>query len=149
MNNTIPPRVNKVSQPLESISDHPILIANANEYETMMTLAFSNGVYSQVLHNGHIAVELLIKAVYAKNNMGTHPHGHNLISLVERPLAPQIAPFYDDIKADRLKTTFELISSAWRMQYRYEGRPTTQEDAAMYLNAYKEVIKWIKKKYEN
>lgn len=115
----------------------------------MMTLAHNNGVYSQVLHNGHITVELLIKAIYAKNNKGIHPHGHNLVSLVEMPLAPQLTPFYGSIKSDGLKTSFELISSAWSMQYRYEGRLTTQDDATMYLNAYKEVIKWIKNKYEN
>lgn len=124
-----------------------VLVANALEYERMMGLAYINGIYSQVLHNGHITIELLIKATYAKNNGGIHPYGHEIIKIAEMPLGPQIIPLTEIIKSDGLKEIFELIASAWSMQYRYEGRSTSQDDALMYLNAYKDAIKWIKSKY--
>lgn len=135
-----------ISLPKAARSDPAILISNAAEYETMMGLAYGHEVYPQVLHNGHIAVELSLKALYARESGGTHPFGHDLGKIVERPL--KTGPLFEEIKSAGLKQTFELISSAWHMQYRYHGRPTDQVDARNHLGAYKEALTWIRTRFE-
>lgn len=127
---------------------HEVLFQNAHEYELMMDLAFGNAVYNQVLHNGHIAVELLLKALHSKITGRVHPKGHDISKLIlERPL--ELNAVFEEIESGDLKISVQLISSAWRMQYRYIKRATDETDAEDYLNAYRDTIKWIKKKYEN
>lgn len=135
---------NVVSKPKRHKGDPTILRNNAVEYRTMMDLAFDHAVYPQVLHNGHITVELLLKALHAKET-GTHPDGHALGFILEQPLKTE--PLFDDIKAAGLKKTFELLTSAWSMQYRYHGRPTEKADAETHLKAYKEAIVWIETRF--
>lgn len=147
-NNPTLPTANKISQPIFSTSDHKILYENSLEYETMMELAFTNNIHTQVLHNGHIAIELLLKAMYAKNNSGTHIRGHDILKILEQPLATNLEPLFEDVKNDNLKETFEMLNSAWSMQYRYERRTTTKTEAEKHLIAYRKVIIWITKKYE-
>lgn len=141
------PNQNQISKPRFDSNDHAVLFKNSSEYELMMGLSFEHKIYSQVLHNGHIAVELLLKAIFSKTNSGTHPWGHDIGKIIEQPLP--VEPLFNEIKAAGLKKDFELISSAWDMQYRYLGRETSPEDAQLYLAAYKEAIKWTKSRYAN
>lgn len=122
------------------------LRANSEELLNLMSLAFEKKMYYQVCHMGHIATELAMKAVYAKN-AGEHPWGHDLpdICVYEYISGQSVIA---DIRADTaLENHYLLIRTAWDMQDRYQRRTITPTDASNYAVAYKEVTKWIYSKY--
>jgi HEPN domain-containing protein len=119
------------------------LKANAEELLILMKVAFSRSLYYQVDHMGHMAAELVFKAVYAKNNQGEHPWGHELPEICIYEYLPGRSLFWD-IRAHRLVNFHYIrIKSAWDMQDRYLRRTIKREDAAKSKVAYREVVKWI------
>ncbi len=126
-------------------SDWSVLSSNADEYIVMMDLAYQNRIYSQVLHNGHIAVELILKSAMSKQYK-QHLFGHEILSLVAVEIYG--APILNEINKDiATQTSFNQIYSAWSMQYRYRVKKVTGAEAGVYLNAFKEAFKWTKTKY--
>lgn len=127
-------------------SDYSALISIAPEYQTMMSLAYDHAVYAQVLHNGHILIELYIKGALSKDRK-KHPWGHSLIHLVGyKVVGVSILESINEASND-IQDAFTIIYSAWEMQYRYKVKRVSQVEAKQYLNAFNEASKWIKKTY--
>lgn len=124
-------------------SDPTMLRINAEELLILMKVAFSRRLYYQVSHLGHMATELALKAVYAKNNQGEHPWGHELPEICIHNYLPRRSLF-SDIRANHIVNVHYIhIKSAWDMHYRYSRSPIKKDDAARSKVAYREVVKWI------
>ncbi|MBV2168840.1 MAG: HEPN domain-containing protein [Bdellovibrio sp.] len=128
-------------------SDASRLKENSDELLILMRVAYSRRIFYQVLHMGHMATELAMKAVYAKNNNKEHPWGHDLpeIAVYNYNLQQSLIA---DIKADSgIHAHYNLIGTAWNMQDRYQRKVIKREDAASLKVAYREITKWIFLKY--
>lgn len=126
-------------------SDWEVLRDNSIEYMQMMDLAFQNNVYTQVLHNGHIGIELILKAVISKQ-YGKHKTGHDIKKLVKIVVGG--SKIRHQVNTDpRMIVSFQKIFSAWLMQYRYLPKSVSQSEAQNYLIAFKEAYKWVKRNY--
>ncbi len=126
-------------------SDWKALSANSIEYFKMMELAFKYEIYSQVLHNGHIAVELILKSAISKE-YNSHLWGHEILNLVSVPI--KNIPILNELNRDaQTQIQFNKLYSAWSMQYRYRVRPVNKNEAQIYLNAFEGAYKWTKNKY--
>ncbi len=136
--------------PRKWIGNKPeILQNNSTEYVQMMTLAYDNRIYNQVLHNGHISLELIIKAAFCKYK-GKQPYGHDIFRLVGYTINSE--PIFKSIHNDpntNIRNSFSIIYAAWDMQYRYREHRVQELEAKQYLNAFEEAYKWIKTKYLN
>lgn len=45
-----------------------------------MELAYDNHLYNQVLHNGHLSIELVLKSAISRS-FGRHPYEHQISKL--------------------------------------------------------------------
>lgn len=126
--------------------DWKTLLLNSDEYLKMMALAFENNLYNQVLHNGHIAVELVIKSAISKQYK-EHPHGHEIQKLIQVELNG--AKLFFEINRDPVtQKHFNIVFTAWKMHYyRYIKKSVSLTEANRYLNSFKEAYEWTKKNY--
>jgi HEPN domain-containing protein len=137
--------MNYPNLPIWYRSDWLILRRNSEEYLKMMYLAYNNGIHTQVLHNGHIAIELLLKAAISRQ-YGRHPHGHEIRLLTDQIIGGKT--ILSEVNSDFTRLgNFTKIYTAWKMQYRYEVKSVAPETSARYLNAFQEAYRWIKIKY--
>ena len=67
-------------------SDWTVLSKNSDDYIDMMELTYFNRIKSQVLHNCHIALELILKSAISKEYQ-KHLYGHEIRKLVVFPLS--------------------------------------------------------------
>ena len=111
----------------------------------MMDLAFQNNLYNQVLHNGHIGVELIMKSAISRQK-GKHPDGHEIRKLTREEISGSVILLEINRDIATLKQ-FNKIYTAWKMQYRYESISISRNEAYTYLNAFKGAYKWTKDKY--
>ncbi len=126
-------------------SNWQILSRNADDYRSMMKLAFHNHLDVQVLHNGHIAIELLLKAAISKSHR-KHPMGHEIATLMEVPVAGQA--IHDAlVVGSQVYFSFSALYTAWSMQYRYTNHSISRAEALNYLNAFEDAIIWTKNTY--
>lgn len=126
-------------------SEWQTLLRNSDDYLKIMDLAYQNKIYSQVLHNGHIAVELVMKSAISRQ-YGRHPHGHEIRKLtnVEVNGSRLLIEINKDLVDQR---HFSMIYTAWKMHYRYIKKNVQPAEAIQYLNAFKEAYKWTRVKY--
>lgn len=126
-------------------SDWTVLSKNSVDYIYMMELAYNSGIYSQVLHNGHIALELILKSAISKEYQ-KHLYGHEIRKLVAIEVGS--VPILHYINRDsQVQIHFNKIYTAWTMQYRYIVKPVSKNEAQVYLTAFKEAYIWTKAKY--
>lgn len=128
-------------------SDPKTLKENAEDFLVLLNVSFSRRLYYQVNHMGHIATELAMKAAYARNNGKAHPWGHDLQQVCMYEYLPGQSVFADLSADTTIRTHYNRIKAAWVMQDRYQRKLVTQESAANYKIAYREVTKWIFMKY--
>jgi len=127
-------------------SDWNVLRLNSNDYLMMMELAYENKIYTQVLHNGHIAIELILKSAISKEKK-EHPEGHELLKLVMTKING--TPVFSELNNDpRIQVYFNQLYTAWSMHYRYESRVVSPAETLDYLMSFREAYKWIRIKYE-
>lgn len=127
-------------------SDPQILSRNADEYLKMMELADANTVYNQVPHNGHILVELKLKAAFAKHKNGKHPWGHEIFKLLQYEINGIVVA--DKIMGDpQAIIDFTQVSTAWDMQWRYKRNAVSRIESSQLLGYFKGAANWIKREY--
>ena len=126
-------------------SDWLTLASNSKDYLKMMNLAFEHSIFSQVLHNGHIAVELIIKAAISREYKG-HPKLHEITKLTAITINDSAILIAINSNPET-KIHFNKIYTAWTMHYRYEVLSIDKTDAKNYLNSFSEAYKWIQIKY--
>lgn len=116
-----------------------------SDYLEMMDLSYQNNIYGQVLHNGHIALELVIKSAISRQR-GMHPYGHEIRKLAK--IEVNGTQLLIEINKDpTVQKHFNAVYTAWKMHYRYEKKNVPPTEAIRYLNAFKEAYKWTRTKY--
>lgn len=124
------------------------LEANAQDYLVLMKVAFSRKLYAQVAHMGHLATELAFKAAFAKKFNGAHPKVHDLPVIASYEFSPSGRTFFDELTLDpRVFRRYNLVKTAWYMQYRYLRRAVDKPTAILYKTGFREVVRWTLKNY--
>ena len=126
------------------------LTNNATEYEQVMELIRKNEApLRQVLHNGHIATELLIKALLMKY-LGQYEKTHNLQVLCQYEFesnTQSIKRIYNLLDENGLRNAYRGIRNAWTMNDRYNDGAVNKDEIETKYNNFKEVIKWIQTQF--
>lgn len=128
-------------------NDAQILLRNSQEFSEVMHLIYNNdqNPHRQILHNGHIAVELLIKSFIRKNKV-SYPKTHDIETLCQWALTDQNGHsfcLYDRLASAGLLNHYRGIRYAWTMNDRYNSGRTNKQEAIRLYNSFKEVITWI------
>lgn len=125
-----------------------VLIANSKEYKRMMELAYRHGLNTQVIHNGHIALELVIKSVLLLK-IKEYPRIHEIDYLLD--VAMVTASIQEEINMsqnEKIKRAFLVSCSAWDMHDRYNNRHNLSRfSAGRNYICFKECLEWIHQKY--
>lgn len=111
-----------------------------NDYETMEYL-FKGKNYSWALFVGHIVVEKLLKAYYAKNNDVNTPYIHDLLRIAEKAnlnLSKEQKNFLDTLTSFNIKARYD----DYKLKF---YKMCTKKIAAEYIAKIKEFRVWIKK----
>ena len=129
-------------------TDIKILKKNAAEYSEVMDLIYQNNQQPgrQILHNGHIAVELLLKALLMKYN-DKYPETHEIKVLCQIEILinkTESSRLYSLLNANGLGPAYKGIRRAWNMNDRYSEGSIGQTEAIEYYKSFKEVLEWIK-----
>lgn len=136
------------NRPVRIEISNPIFLARGcKELFELMNSAFNIRLYYQVAHMGHIAVELGMKAVYAKNYNGEHPWGHSLPEICVCDYSANRS-LIDDINRNAIVHHHYLhIKMVWDMQNRYMWTRISRNEALLRKQAYTGVIKWLQSNY--
>lgn len=131
---------------LES-TDMQILLENSQEYFYVMDLIYKNdqNPHRQILHNGHIAVELSLKSFIRKNG-SSYPKTHDIETLCQWTLTAKEGhsfSLYDKLVQVGLLKQYRGIRYAWSMNDRYSRGRINKTEAIRLYNSFKEVITWI------
>lgn len=131
---------------LESI-DRKILAENAQEYFYVMNLIYKNdsNPHRQILHNGHIAIELMLKSFIRKTG-ASYPKTHDIETLCQWTLTDENGhsfSLYDQLVKAGLQAQYRGIRYAWSMSDRYSCGRTNKNEAIRLYNYFQEVLTWI------
>lgn len=129
------------------VTDIKILKDNAAEYFEVMGLVKNNNYKParQVLHNGHIAVELLLKAMLMKY-IGKYPKTHEIKVLCQWDIPDGVGGntnLFFTIFQSNYREQYRGIRSAWSMDDRYNAGSLSYTEAEGKYKTFEEVIKWI------
>ena len=115
-------------------------IKSSDDDSVVMDSLFSNGHYSWSLFVGHLVVEKMLKAHYAKNRDINIPRSHNLSYIAAKsglPLSDDQVNFLDEV------TTFNVDARYTDEKERF-SKKATREFAKKYITEIKEFCKWLK-----
>ena len=128
----------------------PTLTNNASEYEQVMELIRANeSPLRQILHNGHIATELLIKALLMKYK-GHYEKTHDLQVLCQYVIDSASVPkkrIYHLLQENGLRDAYRGIRNAWTMNDRYNDGVVNKIEIETKYNNFKEIAKWIQTQF--
>lgn len=136
--------VNWVSSPAQDLKTSSL------EFEKLMELALSHGIFYQVSHMAHLACETAIKHVFAKNNKNQHPWGHDLMSLAQFSVTGKaVQTLFQEISSDpSIEQDYALLKMAWKMDDRYKRKPNTGAVIAKdYCDSGKRFLTWLYRRY--
>lgn len=112
------------------------------DYRTMMHL-FEKKDYNWSLFIGHLVIEKLLKAYYARNNDDHPPLSHNLVRLAEKAKLE-----LDEEQKDLLVTITTFNIRARYDDYKSEFYKTcTKEFTEFWIGKIKGFRKWVKKQH--
>ena len=128
----------------------PTLTNNASEYDVVMDLIRkNNSPLRQILHNGHIATELLIKSLLMKYK-GHYKKTHDLQVLCQYIIDSTSVPekrIFNLLQENGLRDAYRGIRNAWTMNDRYIDGAVNKTEIETKYNNFKEVIKWIQTQF--
>lgn len=113
------------------------------DFETMLAM-FQSKRYSWSLFVGHLMIEKLLKALFAKTNTDFPPFLHNLLRLAEKC----------NLKLDKEQISFFATVTAFNINARYDDykmsfqRTCTPEFTSIWIKKLKEQRLWIKQLIE-
>lgn len=116
-------------------------IKSSDDDSAVMDTLFSNGHYSWSLFVGHLVVEKLLKAYYAKNVDVNVPRSHNLTRIAVKSglsISEAQENFLDEV------TNFNIEARYADEKERFY-KMATREFAEKYILEIKEFCKWLKK----
>ena len=104
------------------MNESETLYNRAESYRKSSSVLADAGLWENAFEAAHLSVEIIMKAALARVG-GKYEWTHNLRVLAETPVNG--SPFLSPVIRGTLEElrTFTLISSAWRVQYRYEQMP--------------------------
>ena len=117
-------------------------LESSDEDYNVMNVLYSNKKNSYCLFFGHLVIEKLLKALYAKNNKGAPyaPKSHDLLYLAEK-IELELTESQEDL--------FDIITK-FNMNARYDDykkefyAKCTEEYTAKQIKNIEEVRKWLK-----
>lgn len=124
------------------------LYKKAESYRKSASVLADAGLWENAFEAAHLSVEIIMKAAISRVG-GRYEWTHNLRILAETPVNG--APFLSPVIRDTLEVskTFTQISSAWRVQYRYEQIPWNQAETQQLIESFERFYVWTTTKFVN
>jgi hypothetical protein len=133
------------------LPEYEVLRIKAIERFQMAELALNNSegtdpLYEQMVENCHFGLELIMKALIAKEG-SVYPRVHNLLILSNHRIAG-VKFLHNKLTSDRNMLPLWLkISVLWDTNKRYEFLDADPMDYDDYYDAYYRIYKWMLNKF--